>query len=225
MFCLVFMELVAFPERKDGIFEHIELIDDIIATSSGSIGLYKDGKCTLTSPNMTLGNDDKTTDWCSNIINKNENEDGKIKPWISYRIKNKRMRSKGYAMRSGCCFYGCCCIDDSDLIDSDCCCSLYSYSIQISDDNRTWKTIQSVEEDKEFWDCTNRVHEFDKVEEFTFIRLVLDKQRPYCRNCFALNKFEVYGETIRDNGQYYESEDDNDESVSIIGKINKNSQY
>ena len=221
------MELVAFPERKDGIFEHAEHIEDIITSSSGSLGFYKDGKCVLTSPNMTLGKDDEKQEWCSNIISKEESKEGKIKPWISYRIKNKRMRSKGCAIRSGCCHYDCCCIDDSEIIDTYCCCSLFSYSLQVSDDNRTWRTIHRVEEDTEFWSCRNRVHEFKQIEEFTFIRIVLDKQRTYYKNCFSLNKFEVYGETIHDNGRYYDGyeDNDNDESVSIIGKINKDKQY
>ena len=173
----------------------------------------------MTSPNMTLGKDDKLVDWCSNIAKKGE---GEGKPWISYRIKNKRIRANGYAIRSGCCYYACCCIDDSSIYDIDCCCSLFSYSLQISDNNMTWKTIHSVQEDQKFWACTNRVYKFDKVEEFTFVRLVLDKQRQYCENCFALNRFEIYGEAINGNGDYIpDGEDEGDESVSIIGKINR----
>ena len=90
----------------------------------------------------------------------------------------------------------------------------------------TWKTIHSVEEDKKLYECANRVYEFSKVEEFTFVRLVLDKPRPYCENCFTLNKFEIYGETIKGNAPFFsDNEDENDESVSIIGKIRKDNAY
>ena len=142
MFCLVFMELlVAFPQRKDAIFEPLHENNEVVAFSSGSIGMFRDGKCHLTSPNMTLGKDDESTDWCSNIAKQGE---GEGKPWIAYRVKNKRIKANGYAIRSGCCYYDCCCIDDSKLIDKYCCCSLLSYSLQVSDNNIMWRTIHSV---------------------------------------------------------------------------------
>ena len=215
------MELIAFPQRKDAIFESLHENNEVVSFSSGSIGYYKGGKCQLTSPNMTLGKDDETTDWCSNIAMQGE---GEGKPWIAYRVKNKKIRASGYSIRSGCCYYECCCIDDTRDIDKYCCCSLLSYSLQVSDNNMTWRTIHSVENDENFWACTNRDYKFNKVEEFTYVRLILDKQRLHCENCFALNRFEIYGETI--NGAYdTESEDENDESVSIIGKINKDNAY
>ena len=218
------MELVSFPQRDDAIFEPLHENNEVMAFASGSIGFYKDGKCQKTSPNMTLGKDDMLVDWCSNVVKKDENVN--TKPWISYRIKNKRIRANGYAIRSGCCYYGCCCIDDDTFVDNVCCCSLFSFSLQISDDNKTWKTIHSVEEDQKLLDCTNRVYKFNKVEEFTFVRLMLDKPRPYCENCFALNKFELYGEAIKGNSAYFsDSDDENDESVSIIGKIKKDNAF
>lgn len=221
MFCLILVEFVAFPERKDAIFEAHDDSREVIATSSGSIGFYKNGRCQKTDPNMTLGKDNKLTDWCSNIVSKDEKTDAK--PWIAYHIKNKRIQANSYAIRSGCCYYECCCNDDSTFIDEFCCCSLYSYSLQVSDNNVTWRTIHSVKEDQKFFSCTNRIHKFDHVEEFTYSRIVLDKQRPHCENCFALNKVEFYGSTIYYNGIYDTNVDeDNDESVSIIGKIDRN---
>ena len=223
MICLLLIELVSFPQKDDAIFESLHEKGEVIATSSGSIGFYKDGKCQQTHPNMTLGKDDKSTDWCSNIAKPNDKIDDKTngKPWISYRLKNKRIRANSYAIRSGCCYYECCCIDDDTFIDKHCCCTLFSYSLQVSDDNITWRTIHSVEEDHEIKRCTNRDHKFEKVEEFTFVRFVLDKQKPYCENCFALNRFEIYGSAIQDNG-IYDINNEDDESVSIIGKIDKN---
>ena len=219
MFCLIFMELVSFPQRDDAIFEQLHEKGEVMSYASGSLGIYKDGKCQMTTPNMSLGKDDRRSDWCSNIAKKGE---GEGKPWISYRVKNKRIKANGYAIRSGCCYYGCCCIDDSTYVDKDCCCSLFSYSLQVSDNNKTWKTIHRVEEDQNFWACTNRVYKFNQIEEFTYVRLLLDKQRPYCENCFALNRFEIYGQTTNDNGAYLsEGEDENDESVSIIGKVKR----
>ena len=145
-----------------------------------------------------------------------------IKVFATYSLKGKRMKLNGYSLRNGCCRHvECCCIDDDTFIDEYCCCSIFSYSLQVSDDNITWRTIHSVEEDHEIKRCTNRVHKFDKDEDFTFVRLVLDKPRPYCENCFALNRFEIYGSAIHDNG-IYDINNDDDESVSIIGKIDQN---
>ena len=220
MFCLVLLKLVAFPERKDAIFETLYKNNEVISFSSGSIGFYKKGKCHLTSPNMTIGNDDDSFDWCSNIA---KPENGEKMPWIAYRVKNKRIRASGYAIRSGCCRYECCCLSDSYYVNSYCCCALSSYSLQASDDNVTWRTIHKVENEVNFYTCTNRVFEFDKVEEFTFVRFTLDKPYKRCPNCFALNRFEVFGETIK--SYQSENEDENDESVSIIGKINKNNDF
>ena len=61
------------------------------------------------------------------------------------------MRVKRYSVRNGCCRYSCCCTEDGKIVDYGCCCTLYSYSLQASNDNKTWKVLHRVEKDKSFY--------------------------------------------------------------------------
>ena len=207
----------AFPQRKDAIFESVSNKEtDINVISSGSIGLYIDGKCKITSPNFTLY-EDRKLDWCSNI-QKSNNE----KPWITYSIRERAMRVKGYSVRTGCCYYACCCYDDSNLVSTSCCCDLYSYSLQGSNDNPTWKIIHKMEKVDYVDYCKLDTFDFPLTESFKFIRFVLDEPRPGCEKCMAINQFELYGEVL---ASYSTSDIDNDdESISIIGKVRKSSE-
>ena len=209
---LILMEYVAFPERKDSIFAKTEL-SEIGVTASGSMGLYYEGKCHQTFPNETLSAD-KKMDWCSNIAKSDED-----KPWISYNLKDKAMKIKGFSVRNGCCWYGCCCVDDNTRItDVECCCVLVGFSLQGSNDNSTWKVIHKVDEVNNFYPCTFRTYEFAETEPFRYIRFVQERQVKGCQFCMQLNQLELYGSTIHSS---YSNEDidENDESVSIIGKI------
>ena len=209
----VLMQFIVFPERKDAILKNSK--DILHVDASGSLGMKKNGKCIKSFPNQTLVGD-KMSDWCSNIAKSPNN-----KPWISYSLQGKGMRVSGYSVRSGCCAYLCCCIDDATDIDY-CCCELYSFSLQGSNDNRTWKIIHKVEKEKEFWNCKTMTYNFDMTESFRYIRFVQDEKKPYCSFCMALNQFELYGEIVSNDGiNYAIGDDDNEESVSIIGKINK----
>lgn len=215
MLLVAIMKFMAFPERKDSIFQHVSnKEDDILVSSSGSLGLYYGGKCHLTYPNETLHNDQKM-DWCSNIA-KQEDE----KPWISFNLKNKAVKLTGYSVRNGCCYRSCCCTEDNSFVDSDgCCCRLYSFALQGSNDNKTWKTIHKVENDENFYYCAFKTYEFQKTESFSFVRFVQEKEFPGCPFCMQINQMELYGETV---GSFVSADnDDNDESVSIIGKLNR----
>ena len=212
-FCLFLLEFIAFPARNDAIISTESSRMNVNVESSGSSGFYYDGKCHLTAPNETL-NSDKKRDWCSNIA-KGEND----KPWIEYSLKNKAMKLTGYSLRSGCCFYDCCCVDDNDIL-FHCCCELYSFSLQASNDNRTWKTIHKVEKDQEFYICLFKTYEFAKTEAFKYVRIVQDESVPGCRFCMALNQVELYGEAV---DSYGEEQEENEESVSIIGKVKRDS--
>ena len=213
MLFLLVLEFVAFPSRADSIFEKNK--DDIIVDSSGSLGFRYNGKCHMTYPNQTL-NDDKKLDWCSNIAEPNEPQ-----PWVTYSLKDKSMKLKGYSIRSGCCYYACCCFDDTKDIEY-CCCQLYSFSLLGSNDNKTWMTIHKVEKDLNFWNCKTMTYEFPLTQPFHFIRFVLDEKRSYCANCMALNQIAFYGEVINSPRNYQTlDETDNDESVSIIGKLKR----
>ena len=209
----ILVEFKAFPNRKDALLKS-ESQSSVIIESSGSIGLHVDGKCKQTFPNQTIIGEEEH-DWCSNIA-KGNNE----KPWIQYSIKGKKMSVSSYSLRNGCCFNACCCIETGEIIDGICCCSLYSYSLQGSNDNRTWKTLHKVEKDKYFYDCEVKTFDLDKQsEEFTYIRFILDEQRPGCLNCMQLNQIELYGNTV-DSSSSYESNDE-DESISIIGRVKR----
>ena len=214
MFFISFLLLfISFPDRSDAIIAKNE--KNVAVSASGSIGLFYEGKCHLTHPNSTF-NEDKKSDWCSNIVTSSTEH-----PWISYTIKGKNMRIKGYSVRSGCCYFSCCCIDDNTDVDY-CCCELYSFSLQGSNDNITWNIIHKVEKDKEFWNCKTNTYEFPISQPFKYIRFHMDDKRSYCPNCLSLNQLELYGETIDSYDNSFEN-DENDESVSIIGKIKKNS--
>ena len=121
MFCLLILEIVPFAERNDNILKQIENQYEIF--SSGSIGQYYDGKCNPTLPEHSVDSVTRKSDWCSNV-NKSSNDH----PWLVLHIPHKSIKLNGYALRAGCCYYDCCCINDNQYVY--CCCALYSWSVQ-----------------------------------------------------------------------------------------------
>lgn len=214
MFLLViFIEFVAFPQRKDTLLKS-EMQRDLIIEASGSIGLHIDGKCQQTFPNQTIIGD-KRIDWCSNIANGKDE-----KPWIQYYFKGRKMSIYSFSVRNGCCHGFCCCLENDELLDRTCCCSLYSYSLLGSNDNKTWDILYKVEKDSHFYDCEAKTFELNKKSEyFTFIRFVLDDYWPGCLKCMQVNQIELYGDAT--NSASLDSSDDDEESISIIGRVNK----
>ena len=208
------MEYIALPNREDAIIAKsgISPLIDV----SGSMGLEYNGKCNPTFPNQTIIGDRKY-DWCSNIAEKDE------VPWISYTFPQKAMKLKGYAVRNGCCYYPCCCDPTTGrLYDDMCCCELYSYSLQGSNDNHTWKVLHSIEKDADLIHyCEYKTYEFPMTEPYRFVRFVLDEERPGCYKCLQLNQLELYGELVQSFSGYESLDEDNEESISIIGKIKK----
>ena len=217
---MLFMEYSAFPKRNDGIFTSIGPDSGNILTSSiGSMGRYIRGKCQMTSPNLTL-TDEERQDWCSTIIDKQSNN----KPWISFSIKNKLMSLTGYSFRNGCCYYSCCCINEDGVINDidGCCCELHSFSLQGSNDNETWKTIHQVDSNTRIRYCEDKTYNFDsKTQPFKYIRFVKDKEKSGCPFCLQINQFEFYGDTVDALDSSYSSFEEEEESVSIIGKIKR----
>ena len=219
------MVYVAFPDRRDAIFANSAKTNDKInIDSSGSLGVWYDKKCHKTYPNATLGTDIKN-DWCSNI---GGSDKFKGQPWISYSIKDKLMKIKGYSLRNGCCWYECCCEEDGTIVsDAYCCCRLSQFALEGSNDNITWNEIHSVNEDKTFYLCHFKTYEFEKSYTYRFLRLVLKKPYPGCPNCMQINQIEFYGETIHSPySNYFDGNSDelDDDSISIIGKIKKGDQ-
>ena len=207
------MEFVAFPKKADAIFSTSIEKDknSVVVESSGSMGLFYSGKCHQTYPNETLISD-KKNEWCSNIAVSRDKM-----PWISYSVVNKKMKLTGYSLRNGCCWHKCCCTDDNSGNDF-CCCELYSFSLQGSNDNVTWKTIHTVEKESRFLFCEFKTYEFPKTEEFRYVRLIQVEEKPNCPICMQINQLELYGDLIDSAFGGFDAEE-NDESVSIIGKV------
>ena len=214
---------VAFPESKEALLAN-EKKDLINVEASGSIGLYFDGKCHKTHPNQTLVADEKI-EWCSNVASiKN---DKNYNPWIQYSIKGKQMKVSRYSVRNGCCYYACCCTEeDGKVVDYEyCCCYLYSYSLQASNDNRTWTILHKVEKDKRFDFCQTKTFELKEMSQpYTYFRFVLDEEYPNCYKCMQINQIELYGEAIASGYTAYSDISDDDESISIIGRVKKGDQ-
>ena len=214
-----FLSFVAFPPRNDAIFENNKN-SEIKLDASGSLGLFYNNKCHMTLPNQTI-TFNKQLDWCSNIVSRGSTD----MPWISYTIPGKLMKISAFSVRNGCCYYSCCCTETNGVIDYGCCCILYSFSILGSNDNKTWVTLKKVEKLKDFWSCKYLTFDIENNKNaFKYIKLRLDEGYPGCPICMQINQIEFYGETVYSGDQYQSFEDnENDESVSIIGKIsNKN---
>ena len=210
---MIFLQFIAFPSRKDALLQHNN--DIAYVESSGSLGLYIKNKCVLTHPNQTLVGE-KTMDWCSNIA-----QDSSNMPWITFSLKGKSMKLNGFSLRNGCCWYYCCCDETGKVIDDVyCCCELYSFSLLGSNDNITWNTIYKVEEENHFYHCLYKTYEFPMTQSYKYIRIYQDKEYPRCPKCMQLNQVEFYGETVDSLYSDY-SQDNEDESVSIIGKVKR----
>ena len=212
MLSLLLYEILPFPERNDNIL--VKYAEDLKIGVSGTIGQYYEGKCHQTHPEHIVDTETRKTDWCSNI-----NSTKTDYPWYTLALKGKTMRIAGYSIRAGCCYYGCCCVDDNHKIYG-CCCDLYSWSFQVSNDNRTWKTLHKVEKDRKFYDCQNRSFDINSNEYYEYVRIIQDEPWPGCQYCMCINKIEIYG-TVEDNGLFNDGED-NDDAISIIGKVKSN---
>ena len=200
--------IIPFPERKDNILA--KYLSDASVYVSGTMGQYYDGKCHQTVPEHIIDSVQRKTDWCSNM-----NSSKTDFPWYSVSLKGRSMRISGYSVRAGCCYYGCCCLDDKNRVYG-CCCDLYSWLLQGSNDNMTWVTIHKVEKDTDFYDCKNRTYDVNSADYYQYIRIIQDEAWPGCDLCICINKLELYGTTA--DKQFVDNED-TDDSISIIGKV------
>ena len=210
------VQYAKFPQRSDAILTKPKTSPLIEA--SGSSGIFYQDKCLPTYPNETL-TDNFQTDWCSNVYPDGSDK----KPWIIFSIPHKLMKLTGYSVRNGCCYYDCCCeIESGKIFDLGCCCRLYSFSLHGSNDNITWKEIHKIEQEKNLRWCNFRTYEFPITESFKFIKFQMDQPWPGCSFCLQINQFELYGETIQSFSYDLFENDENEESVSIIGKVKSN---
>ena len=214
LFLLFLQKYISFPEKSDAILQkEVKAKRHVNIESSGSLGLYFDGKCHKTYGNETI-HENEDFDWCSNIASEQFE-----KAWIQYSIPNKAIKIKGYSLRNGCCKYACCCYDDQNDINY-CCCNLYSFSLLGSNDNETWKLLHKVEKDSKFYYCSFKTYELDAMSDaYKYIRLVQDAEYPGCPKCMQINQIEFYGETIVTGSYSLDSNEDEEESISIIGRV------
>ncbi|EAX96415.1 hypothetical protein TVAG_493570 [Trichomonas vaginalis G3] len=189
---------------------------------SGSSKQYINGSKKMTQPEYAIYPWDKNYDWCSNCYHEYSK-----KPWITFSLINKQFKFNGYFVRNGCCYYnGCCCDDDFyGCID----CYMYSWSLQISNDNKTWTTVHQIEKDSDKDNCKSREYKFDKTYTARYVRLIQDAPFPGYPPCFAINRFDLFGTIVNDDGSLsdgnaddFVSYHDDDDDVSIIGHISKN---
>ena len=218
-FILSIVAFVAFPESSDAILEK-ESKSNINIETSGNLGLYYKGKCHKTFGNETVVSNEYS-DWCSNIAK--DKNDPQYNPWIQYSLKGKQMKISRFSIRYGCCHYSCCCTEENGkVVDYYCCCVPYSYSILGSNDNKTWTVIHKVVKDQSVDYCGIKTVELkEKTQPFTYIRIALDEGWPGCPKCMQLNQVEFYGETVASQYASYSDSSDDDESISIIGRIKK----
>lgn len=200
--------------ETNGIFKR--LFDDkiVVIDASGSSKQHINGSKQMTKPEYAIYPYDKQYDWCSNC-GKTYDEH----PWITFSLKDKKFKINGYFIRCGCCYHDCCCEDYGYCID----CCLYSWSMQISEDNKTWTEVHKVERDDSMRRCNEKTYKFNKDYTTKYIRIIQNEPCPGWPPCMSINKMEIFGEILNDNNSNdYESFQDDDEDVSIIGHISKN---
>ncbi|EAX98683.1 hypothetical protein TVAG_432330 [Trichomonas vaginalis G3] len=188
---------------------------------SGSSKQRINGTKQMTKPEYSIYPWDKRYDWCSNY-GKSYDEH----PYITYYLKSKKMKFNGYFVRCGCCYEGCCCDDENNGYCFDCC--LYSWSLLISDDNKTWTEVHRVDKDNTMKFCNEKTYNLDKTYTAKYVKIIQNEHCPGFPPCISINKFELYGDIIHDDGMINEEEfvsfHDVDEDVSIIGHISRNSK-
>lgn len=212
-FCLIFDSFSG--KVADGIFSKHFSENTVIIEASGSSKQEINGSLQLTKPEYSIYPYDKRYDWCS--------ECGKsydVHPWIAYSLKSKSIKISGYFVRAGCCYYGCCCEDYGYCVH----CCMYSWSFLISNDNQTWTEIHRIDKDLDMRDCKERTYMFDKEYTAKYIKIVQNEPCPGDPPCLAINRLEIFGESIHDDrsDEDFVSFHDDDEDVSIIGHISKN---
>lgn len=199
-----------------GIFSKYYNDKIIMIDAVGSSKQRINGSLQMTKPEYSIYPWEKQYDWCSSCMRSYDEH-----PWISFYLSNRQIRLKGYYVRAGCCNKNTCCCEEKYYYCSECC--LYSWSLQISNDNKTWTEVHRVDKDKSLRRCAEKSFELDKEYTTTYIRLIQNEACPGDPPCIALNKFELFGNVVGEElGQsdFYSSPDEDDD-VSIIGHISK----
>lgn len=207
--------LVCKSEVPPGIFSKVYNEQIIQVDASGSSQQSINGTKQLTKPFYSVEPFDKKYDWCSNCGKTYEEH-----PWIIYSLKNRKVRFNGYFLRCGCCYTACCCEEYDYCVD----CCLYSWSLQISDDNMTWTEVHRVERDLSMRYCNEKTYKLDREYTAKYVRIIQNEACPGYPPCIAINRFDLLGNVLNDDltTDDFVSFHDDDDDVSIIGHISKN---
>lgn len=203
-------------EEFTGIFKKHFNENIIVIDASGSSYQDINGSKQRTKPEYAIEPFDKMYDWCSNCGLTYD-----FHPWITFSLQNKKMRINKYFLRFGCCYEGCCCAEYGYCVD----CCMYSWSLQISDDNKTWKEIHRVEKDYDTRNCNEKTYKLDDEYTGKYLRIIQNEPCPGSPPCIAINKIDFFGDVLNENDMIendFVSFHDDDDDVSIIGHISKN---
>lgn len=172
----------------NGIFKKIFKDKVVIYDASGTSMQFINGSNQRTKPEYAIDPTDKKYDWCSNCGKTYEDL-----PWIAFSLKEGEFKFNGYFMRAGCCYGGCCCEDYGYCVD----CCLYSWNLQISDDNKTWTEIHKVEKDQSMRICNEKSYNLEKYYKAKYIKIAQTEHCPGNPPCLAINKFDLFGDVVR----------------------------
>lgn len=212
MFLCLYLCISLASDIKGIMSEHFN-DKELVINASGSSSQGINNSIQPTKPEYSIYPWNKDYDWCSTIEKSYDN-----KPFIAYTLKKRKFKFNGYFIRTGCCYEDCCCIMDGYGC-YDCC--LYSWNLQISDDNKTWKDVHRVEKDDTMRRCKEKSFKLDQEYAAKYVRIIQMQPCPGFPPCMAINRFELFGEAIPEDFDFVSYHDDDDD-VSIIGHISRN---
>ncbi|EAY21072.1 hypothetical protein TVAG_173300 [Trichomonas vaginalis G3] len=213
----MFILLAISITESNAIFKRVHSQNKIVISASGSSKQYINGSIQLTKPEYAIDPIDKSYDWCSNCGRSSTDF-----PWIIFSLEKAKIKLEKYYLRAGCCYDGCCCEDLSYCVR----CCLYSWALQISNDNKTWKDVHKVDKDESMEYCAEKTYQLSETYTAKYFSIIQTEACPGEPPCLCLNKVEFFGDIIADDGigeiDDFVSYHDDDDDVSIIGHISKN---
>ena len=187
---------------------HDRYKDGVVSVSaSGSYYVYSQAKMSdVESKPENCVDPNAELEWCSNYDHKKE-----MKPWLLLTFNKSKVKLDGYSLGSGCCVY------------STCCCKMYTWQLQGSNDNETWDILHNDKNNNEFGFCLNKEFKIESNKWYKMIKLIQLDAENNCPTCISLRKIELFGE-IESDEAWQNVEDADENEVSIIGKVKKSSE-
>ena len=197
MFSILFSLLIkTIPKNEfieyDGIFHKYYNNTTMIASASS---VWLNSPSDAINPNSYL-------EFCTKYLDREQ--------WFSVVLADKQLLMSSYAIQLGCCnFY------------DTCCCNLYSWILEGSNDNRTWYIIDKKERVNDFTKCENKEFKIpSNTQKFSHFRFTQKEPQPGCKSCIGLKRMEFFGK-LYDFQALIEDEQYLDTEVSIIGHLKK----